>query len=163
MNKNLPLLLNSAYYAYNRALPKNNKPGDFQPIFNKDGSLQTTFCNSAMNYICICFGYQNFRGMIANEMFDYMNAPKNGWIPVSDVVAQSHANEGVIVLASMKKESGHGHVCLILPGILENSASFSRSVPKCLNIGKDVFMGKKLSFAFPVDDQPTLFALSAMI
>lgn len=147
--RNLPLLLNAAYVAFNRE--------DFIP---KEGK---TFCNLAMQYICNCFGYDAFNGKTANEMIDYMNDLTTGWLSVSDLVAQNHANQGVIVIAGRKNPEGHGHVCLVLPGILEKSGSYSRSVPKVVNIGKNVFFGKRISEAFKVDQQPSYYALSQMI
>lgn len=156
--KNLPLLLNSAYYGFNRALPG----GDLAPVFNPDGSVKETFCNRFIQYVLNNFGYVDMNELTANRMHVYMEDPHHGWISVSDEVAQHHANNGVIVLAS-KPSEGDGHVCLIIPGILEKSTNWAKSVPKCANVGKDVFIGKKVSFAFQADNQPIYFALSGMI
>lgn len=162
--KNLSLLLNLAYVGFNRGLsnPDGSK-GDFEPIFNQDGSVQTTFCNQFIQYICNGYGYDLFNGMNANQMHEFMNNPQNGWISVGEDVAQAHANIGVIVLASRANADGHGHVCLILPGILEKSGSWGKPVPKCANIGRDVFFGKKLSFSFIPSEMPVIFALAGMI
>lgn len=146
--------MNLAYYSYNRGID-----GDFKPT--PDG---TTFCNLSIQYVCTGFGYDKFNGLNANDIISYMNAPENGWIQISDDVAQSHANTGVIVIAGRKKEGGHGHVSLIIPGLIEKAGSACKSVPKCVNIGKEVFIGKKLSFAFKYPyEEPTLYALAAMI
>lgn len=162
--KNLPLLLNLSYYGFNRALRSpSGQRGDFEPIFNTDGSVQTTFCNQFIQYIASGYGYDDFDGMNANEMFDFMGKPENGWVVVDDAVAQAHANSGVLVLAAHAVRGAHGHVCLILPGVLEKSSSWARSVPKCTNVGKDVFYGKKVSFAFTLKEMPTFFALGSMV
>lgn len=163
--KNLPMLLNLAYVSYNRALPGDNGAyGDFQPIFNSDGTVKTTFCNQAMQYILNGFGYGAMNGMSANEMVQFMSDHANGWIsPADDNTAQAHANTGVIVFSGISNPSGHGHVNLILPGILEKSPSWSRPVPKCMNVGKDVFFGKRLSWAYVQNDQPKYFALASQI
>ena len=162
-SKNLAQLLNLSYVCYNRALPMpSGARGDFQPEFNPDGSVQVTYCNMAMQYICNGMGYTEFTGMTANEMDAFVSDPHNGWISVDDTTAQAHANSGVIVLAS-KAMNEHGHVCLILPGILEKSLSYGKAVPKCLNVGKDVFYGKKVSFAFQYQDMPKYWALAGMI
>lgn len=159
--RNLPLLLNLAYFGYNRGL---SPFGDLQPVLDKDGNVIKTFCNKFIQYICDGYGYQDFDGMLANEMFDYMNKYENGWISIpDDFTAQSHANTGVLVMASSKNPSGNGHICLIIPGILEKSNSWGRAVPKVANVGKDVFFGKKVSFAFSVNEMPTYFALARMI
>lgn len=156
ITKNLPLLLNLSYYGYNRGLGE----GDFVP--KPDG---TTYCNRFISYVANGYGYQEFDGMTANEMHLFMKDPKNGWMEIpDDAVIQSHANAGVLCLASWANPEGHGHVCLILPGILEKSSTWGgRSVPKVANIGKDVFYGKKLSFAFTLQSPPTFFAYSKMI
>lgn len=159
ITKNLPLLLNLSYYGFNRGL----NGGDLSPVFDGDGNVKTTFCNLFIQYILNGFGYGAMNNMMANQMFDFMFDMKNGWISVSDDVAQNHANQGVIVIAAHKNDGAHGHVCLILPGILEKSHSYGKAVPKAVSIGKDVFYGKKVSFAFRAEEMPTYFALSSMI
>ena len=159
MNKNIPMLMNLLYYGFNRALPS----GDLAPQFNPGGSIKTTFCNQFIQYVLNGFGYGKMNGLLANQMFDFLSSPGNGWISVSDDVAQSHANNGVIVLASHKKEGSHGHICVIVPGIIEKSHTWGKAVPKCVNVGKDVFFGKKVSFAFTKEEMPVYFALGEMI
>lgn len=152
--KNLPLLLNAAYIGFNRG----QKGGDFFP---EDG---VTHCNQFINYVLNCFRYDLFNGKLANEMIDAMNDPSSGWITVSEAVGQSHSNGGIIVLAGWKNLSGHGHVSLILPGILEKSGSAGKAVPKTVSIGREVMFGKRLSQAFKYPDEaPTLYALASMI
>lgn len=155
--KNLPLLLNSAYYGFNRALPG----GDLAPTI-ENGVLET-HCNQFIHYVCSCFGYTNFVGMKANDIVAYMDKLENGWIAVDDGVAQQHANSGVIVIAGRSNPDGHGHVNLVLPGILEKSGTYGRAVPKCANVGKDVFFGKLISFAFQSVEQPKYYALAGQI
>lgn len=155
--KNIPLLMNSAYYGYNRALG-----GDFTPEFNKDGTVLKTYCNKFLQYVLNNFGYGNMNNMLANQMIEFMDDPKNGWIKVDDSVAQHHANSGVIVIAG-KIIQPHGHICLIVPGILENSNNYKKDVPKCVNVGKDVFFGKRVSYAFKAEDMPFYYALSCQI
>lgn len=154
--KNLPLLMNLAYVGYNRGLE-----GDFRPTI--ENGVLVTHCNQFINYVLNGMGYGDMTNMSANQMVDFMSKYENGWIsPPSEDVIQTHANNGVIVIAGTKGRE-HGHVCLILPGILEKSGTWEKSVPKCVNIGRDVFFGKKLSFAFPANDQPTYFCMAGMI
>lgn len=156
VTKNLPLLLNLSYYAFNRGLPG----GDFAPtVIN---GVMATHCNEALQYVLNGFGYGNMNGMVANQMIAFMGDPKNGWIKVGDAVAQQHANSGVIVIAGKTIEP-HGHICLIIPGLLENSNSFKKDVPKCVNIGKDVFYGKRVSYAFRSEDMPDYYAMASQI
>lgn len=152
--KNLPLLMNLSYFGFNRS--------DFQPIKNSDGSVKT-FCNIFIQYVCSGLGYTDFTGKVANEIVKFMDNPTNGWITVGDEVAQSHANQGVLVLAGSYNPTGHGHVCLVVPGLLEKSSSFGKSVPKCVNVGESVFFGKKISFAFTPQMNFSYYALAGMI
>lgn len=156
--KNIPLLMNLSYYAFNRGID-----GDFKPQFDDDGTVKTTFCNLAMQYILNGFGYGSMNGMNANQMVEFMSDYKNGWITNDDQNAQLRANEGVLVIAGRINFSSHGHVCLIIPGILEKSGSYGKAVPKCINVGRDVFIGKKVSYAFSAAEAPTYFALGGMI
>lgn len=164
IQKNLPLLLDLLYANYNRALPqRGGGRGDFQPIFNADGTVNTTFCNRFISAVCSGYGYPAFDGKTANEIFAFMGPPANGWVQVADAVAQQHANEGVIVIAAKANPSGHGHVCFIAPGLLQPSTSWGRPVPKCVNVGKDVFFGKPVSWAFKAEEQPTYYAYGPLI
>lgn len=149
--------MNLAYYGYNRGLSD-----DFRPVQNPDGSW-TTHCNEFINYILNGMGYLKMDGMMANQMVLFMSSPMNGWVSVADDVAQQHANDGVIVIAGVSNLGGHGHVNLILPGVLEQSGEYKKRVPKCVNVGKDVFFGKKISFAFRASQPPTYYALAEMI
>ena len=163
-SKNIPLFLNLVYSGFNRGLPgKGGEFGDFQPIFNSDGTVKTTFCNQFINYVLQGLGYFDMNGMLANEMVAFMEDVKNGWISVNDEIAQFHANNGVIVIAGHSVLDAHGHVCFILPGILEKSHTWGKAVPKCASIGKDVFLGKKVSFAFRAEEMPQYFCLAKQI
>lgn len=148
--KNLPLLLNLAYAGLNNQ--------DFRPRGGK------TFCNEFIQSVCNGFGYVALNGMNANQIVAFLSNPVNGWISPDDTVAQAHANVGVLVIAGWANASGHGHVNLIVPGILEKSNSAGKAVPKCCNVGADVFMGKRLSYAFAYpNERPAFFALAGMI
>lgn len=165
-NKDIAGLMNAAYYGFNRALANpDGSRGDFQPYRDPATKTLTTYCNQFIQYICAAIGYTDFSGMNANEMIDFMKKPGSGWmqLPVDGVTAQSHANLGVIVLGAKSNPDGHGHVCLVVPGVLEKSYSWGSAVPKCVNVGKDVFFGKKISFAFSADGKCDYFALSKMI
>lgn len=154
----IAVLMNAAYYGFNRALPG----GDFAPRV-ENGKLKT-YCNFFIQYVAKCVGYSGFDGMMANQMVEFMRRPDSGWIQLADSkTAQEHANNGVLVIAGRGNPSGHGHVCLIVPGILEKSGSWGDAVPKCVNVGKDVFFGKKVSFAFSGDEKCDYFALAKMI
>lgn len=155
--KNMPQLLNLYYVGFNRGLE-----GDFKPSQNPDGSW-ITHCNQFINYGLNGMGYDSMAEMSANEMVHFMATATNGWISVSEDVAQQHANDGVIVIAGWANLGGHGHVNFVLPGILEKSGEYGKSVPKCVNVGESVFFGKKISWAFRSDNPPTYYCLAGMI
>lgn len=157
-NKDIPALMNAIYYGYNAAL----KDGEFAPE-TVNGNLVTK-CNQFVSYVAKSLGYFGFDGLNANQMIELMKKTDSGWIqPADHTTAQNHANQGVLVVAGKSNPSGHGHVCLVIPGILEKSGSWSVSVPKCVNVGKDVFIGKKISAAFTAQDKCEYFALAKMI
>lgn len=161
--KNIPRLTNLCYYGFNKALLDSGL-GGWAPKKNPDGSVSETFCNLFVNYVCTGFGYVALAGKTANEIVQFLSNPSNGWIEQDEATAQDRANNGILVIAGWSNPLGHGHVCMIVPGLLENSDTAQKQLPKAVNVGKDVFFGKKLSFAFQYPSEaPTLWALSSMI
>lgn len=124
-----------------------------------------THCNEFIQSICVAFGYDNFTGLMANDIVNVMRDPSRGWISVDSDVAQSHANNGILVVAGWANPDGHGHVALIIPGIVEWSQSYQGNLPKCVSIGSPqaTFFGKKVSFAFVASQSPKFYALAEMI
>ena len=165
--KNVPRLIDAVCWAYSSALP-----GKMWAPVRDVGGL-TTYCNEGFNFICKRMGYSYFDrstlerphgAMLANQMYDVMNDPNGDWMSISDTkVIQYHANSGVLCAAATKNITGHGHVCTIMPGEAELSGSWKMLAPKVMNIGKDVFIGQKASFAFSADNIPRYFALRSML
>lgn len=112
---------------------------EYQP---KDG---ITHCNGYVNEICETFGYKGFNGLLANQIIDLMSS-SDQWSEVPIDKCQFIANLGSLVIAGIKEEP-HGHVCVICPGREKTSGRWGK-VPSVANIGKDVFVGKGLSWAF---------------
>ncbi len=148
----LPKLMNAIYWAYNQGL------GDWTP-----GIDGTTYCNFAVNYVCKAIGYMGFGSedpILANEMIRRMKDPNGDWMVLgSPEVAQAKANEGSLVVAGSAFAGGHGHVCVVIPGLLEYSGTWKKLTPKVMNIGKTIFIGKKASWAFQADNEPDFFGL----
>ena len=157
---NLPLIMNAAYKNYQRGLTG----GDLAPSTDANGIL-ITHCNQFIQAICAEMGYDAMNGMLANEMFDFMLAPANGWIAVDYDVAQQHANAGVLVILAYKNPvpGHHGHVTLVLPGICEPSQSFMGPVPKIASIGRLVSFGLPIDATFLPTEAIQCFALAGMI
>jgi hypothetical protein len=148
-------LIYFALKGYNYAVcTPDGLPGIWQPVGGN------TFCNCFINYVCTQLGYDKFRGLAANDMYDQMADPRNGWLKISGEVAQDHANAGSLVIAA-KKADGHGHVCLVIPGNIEQSGSWGKLAPIVINVGKDVFAGKKCSWAF--SEEPDYFVLGTTV
>lgn len=129
--KNLPLLLDAICEAYNNPsfLPREGK----------------TYCNMASNSIALKMGCGDLAGRVANDIYDYMSASPN-WSETPFDKAQFLANQGTLVFAA-RKDSPHGHICVVMPGNEKFSGKWGK-VPTVMNIGKDVFIGKGVSWAF---------------
>lgn len=150
---NLPLLSDAVHEAMMFGMPDDK----WAP---KAG---VTHCNEAVNYVCERMGYKKFRGLLANEIFDQLQT--NGdWHDVTPEASQYHANSGALVVVAWKNPAGgHGHVCVVCPGIAEKSESWGYFAPKVVNIGATNFIGKRASWAFGPDHRPKFFALKSMI
>lgn len=161
--RNIGALMDGVYDAMQLA----GDGGPFHPIRGDDRWY--TFCNEAFNLIALRMGYDRFErktaqrpfgAITANQMFDEMMRVDGDWRRVTSAVgAQDLANLGALVVAAYKNETGHGHVAVVIPGIAQPSASWGSPAPKLFNVGKDVFLGKKASFAFQKDEMPTFFTL----
>lgn len=115
-------------------------------------------CNMATNYVCSRLGYDKFKGMVANQIVDYMKRKPEEWEEVSLDQAQGLANEGRLVVAG-EQADGHGHVCVIRPGIEEFSGKWMAKAPKAGNVGMKSAIGKSLSWAFGGPKAPGLWVL----
>lgn len=153
--------MDGVYYAFNQALT-----GPWQP--QKTPSGITTFCNFSVNSICKSVGYLKFevnsQPLMANEMIRSMKDPNGDWMQLgSGEVAQAKANEGSLVIAGYAVPGGHGHVAVIVPGLLEFSGTWQKLVPRCMNVGQTVFFGKKVSWAFRADQEPDFWGLKELL
>jgi hypothetical protein len=94
-------------------------------------------------------------------MIDIMANLEGKWLSISGANAQYHANQGALVIAGLKNNDGHGHVCIVRPGIIQHSNTWQAEAPRVMNVGKTVFIDKKASFAFK--EIPQYFVLKEMI
>lgn len=157
---NLSRLLASVYDAYNKSLTGQ----DWAPVFANN--VLTTYCNFVVNSICNAVDYTKFNAGLsspvsANAMVKSMADPSGDWMAVSGDVAQYHANNGALVIAGQSNVSGHGHVCVVIPGEMKDSSNYVKKVPVVMNVGKDVFIGKPASFAFHLE--PTYYVLKSTV
>lgn len=114
---------------------------------NGDGKADVTHCNQSVNHVCGRLGYEKFKGMVANQIIDFMRR-SDDWKKIELEDAQSFANEGRLVIAGAMAEP-HGHVVIIRPGLEELSAKWnSKKVPKASHVGANSCIGKSLAWAF---------------
>ena len=150
MNENALKLLDAACEAYDIYQTPRDVNGD---------GIPETWCNMAVQHVCGRMGYEKFKGMVANQMVDFMKRSFD-WEPIEMSKAQGFANDGRLVLAGQQAQ-GHGHVVVIRPGVEEFSQSWQIKTPKCVNVGKSSFVGKRLSFAFK--EKPDFWALKDVL
>lgn len=151
--KSLPKLMDAICEAFSYGLPdKDGNPGKWEPTSG------ITYCNQSVDYVSGAMGFYDFKGLLANQMFDLMKKSSQ-WKEVDARGAQALANEGTLVIGAWKNLNGHGHVTIVRPGELRVSASWGSVAPKIMNIGEDNFIDKIASFAFSKETMPTWFAL----
>lgn len=130
--KDLLLLLDAVHLPLNRP--------EYAP--QPDG---TTHCNGYVNEVCQTMGWKQFEGILANQICD-MLASSDQWTETPMEKCQFLANQGTLVIAAFKDDP-HGHVNVICPGKEKTSGRWGLT-PSCANVGKDVFIGKGISWAF---------------
>ena len=114
-----------------------------------------TFCNLSVQHVCGRMGYDKMKGMVANQMVDFLKR-SDEWQPIDMSVAQGLANQGCIVIAG-KQEDPHGHVVIIRPGLEEISGKWGRKAPKVAQVGGTSYIGKTLAWAFK--EMPEMWVL----
>src|SRR3990167_4417677 len=127
----------------------------YKPKKDARGNL-TTFCNFAVRDICGSMVCHDFAGLIADQIYDLL-VQSSGWQEIRMNQAQAKANQGSLVVAAARStqlKKAHGHVCVIRPGLEQDSGKWGK-VPSCINIGADNFIGKGICWAFSV--QPKIF------
>jgi hypothetical protein len=120
---------------------------EYQPA---DGQ---THCNQYVAEVCEAYGYKGMNGLLANEMIALLSSSPN-WSEVPMDKCQELANNGTLVVAGLRAEP-HGHVVVICPGKPKTSGRWG-TVPSCANVGKQIFIGKGVNWAF--SDLPKFYA-----
>ncbi len=150
--------------AWSKCLPKPFGDETFMAVGD------TTHCNQYVHYVATKMGYTKFQPdgaagpMMANEICDMLDANTEEWMPVGGGVAQWHANNGALVVASWKNFGGHGHVSVVFPGELGTSGNWhTDEVPKMANVGpadrSKIGIGANWCF----HDIPKFFVLKATL
>lgn len=122
-----------------------------RPEYQPGGGL--THCNAFVDEVCQTLGWKGFHGLLANQIVDLMGS-SDQWSEIGMNQCQILANAGSLVIAGLKADP-HGHVNVICPGKEKISGRWG-NVPSVANVGKEVFIGKGLSWAF--SDMPKFWA-----
>lgn len=111
-----------------------------------------THCNGYVAEVTETYGFKGLTGLLANQIIDTV-AAHNDWSEIPVEKAQDLANGGSLIIAALKDEP-HGHVNIICPGKAKTSGRWG-PVPSCANVGKEVFIGKGINWAF--SDMPKFY------
>ena len=141
-------------------------PGQpWAPKYSADNQV-TTYCNLFVNGVAKSLGYFSFwpsnlsNPLTANEIYAWVWSSSE-WTQITGDVAQAHANSGAFVIA-VQDGDPHGHVDVIMPGTMVNSTKWGKQVPKCCNVGAQIFIGKGVNWAFG-DKEPNYFVLNSTV
>lgn len=111
-----------------------------------------THCNGYVAEVAELYGFKGLVGLTANEIIGIV-ATHTDWSPVPIEKTQELVNGGSLIIAGLKANP-HGHVNIICPGKSKTSGRWG-SVPTCANVGKEVFIGKGINWAF--SDMPKFY------
>lgn len=120
---------------------------EYQPLAG------VTHCNGYVAEVCSLYGFKGLEGMLANDIIVFLSKHPQ-WTATSGEKAQELANAGTLVVAGLGADP-HGHVNIICPGKEKTSGRWG-PVPSCANVGKEVFIGKGINWAY--SDFPSLWA-----
>ena len=170
MIRDIAKLMQAISDAYNLAIPdpQTNKRGPFQPFFSPEDKRTYTYCNEAFSFVCKAMGYLGFDlektpnpfdAKLAAQIFSVMMDPAGHWREIPFSAGQEIANRGGVVGLIWDNPAGPSHVCAVMPGQMQNSASWGCPAPCVMNVGQSVFIGKKASLAFTKAELPRCFTL----
>ena len=92
-------------------------------------------------------GSDELNNKTANQQFDHMEG-SDEFEEVEQSEVQDLSGDGTIVIAA-KKENGHGHVAMGVPGQEEMSGSWDENVPQVMDTGENKRSSKqKISFSW---------------
>jgi len=105
-----------------------------------------TYCNYAANSVALGMGCTDLIGLMANEIYAKLSL-SDGWQRIEMKDAQFTANQGSLVFAVQANAAGHGHICVVRPGLERKSGKWG-TVPVVMNIGKECSISKGVNWAF---------------
>lgn len=127
-----------------------------RPEYQPGGGL--THCNAYVTEVCSLYGFKGLEGLVANQIIDLLST-HDQWSEVPMSKAQELANKGTLIVAGFKADP-HGHIDVVCPGREKTSGRWGQ-VPSVANVGKEVFVGKGINWAF--GEIPKLYALRSTL
>lgn len=155
LNQNkIPILLDAICDNFMKAI----NHGPWVPQFDQQtNKVVKTFCNDFVAAVAKAVGYNGFwpagtsEPMMANRIYDLVSTSPVDWQKEANAeMAQVHAASGALVVAAWKNPApeGHGHVCIVRPGVSQPSGNFGHNAPRCANVGETCFLDKNIAYAF---------------
>lgn len=111
-----------------------------------------TFCNFAVQDVAHYFDCKDLDDKTAEEICIFLSiSPRWQELAIGDV--QIKANVGSLVIAAATSQilgQGHGHVCVIRPGKMQDSAHWKCPAPAAMNLGRagTCSISRTVNFAF---------------
>lgn len=112
---------------------------EYQP---KEG---VTHCSGYVAEVAGIMGFKDLDMLLANEIVTRISQNPQ-WSEIPMEKAQDLANGGSLIVAGVIEEP-HGHVVIVCPGKIKNSGRWG-NVPTVANVGKEVWIGKGVNWAF---------------
>lgn len=118
-----------------------------------------THCNQGLSKMLMGMaGYGKFDGMLADDIYQFVQKPESGWEKCTMADALQHAIDRLSI--ACQYDVPHGHVTKILPRMTIYSSKWEASVPFCANVGKsNGIVGVNWAFA----TMPDFFMLKEAI
>lgn len=114
-----------------------------------------TFCNEFVFLVAHEAGTDELWNKTANEIVEHIKLSER-WCEVLETQAQTDANQEKLVIAGWQSshEGYGGHVCIVIPGMMQNSPSHGIMLPTVANVGVSNFHWNHAGFAFSKEKRP---------
>jgi hypothetical protein len=106
------------------AAPANPTPAVFNALCKQARDANARNCSGFVRKAAELLGHK-LPVKNANQLVDYFNDAKNGWVEVDADTAQALADAGHLVIAGKKADEGSGHVVIVAPGGKVHSGGYS--------------------------------------
>ncbi|WP_224243218.1 hypothetical protein [Hyalangium gracile] len=94
-------------------------------------------------------GDPSLRGKLANQQYEHLNTPANGYRVATAAEAMQAAAEGRIAFAAYRNPNGHGHIAAVV--------GETKGKPAIAQAGKKNYDFVGVNYGFSNRSQPTYF------